>query len=52
MRNKAEHAVQSYAAGVNYLSMEGFENVGVFWTHAKNMPNIFHEHAKNMLYTW
>ena len=29
-KNKAEHAVQSYAAGVNYLSMEGFENVGAY----------------------
>ena len=28
--NKAEHAVQSYAAGVKYLSMEGFENVGTY----------------------
>ena len=28
--NKAEHAVQSYAAEVNYLSMEGFKNVGAY----------------------
>ena len=50
-KNKAEHAVQSYASGVNYLSMEGFENVGVYWAHAKYMPSIFHEHAENILWT-
>ena len=49
--NKAEHAVQSFAAGVKYLSMEGFENVGTYWTHAKYMPSIFHEHAENILWT-
>ena len=30
VNNKAEHAVQSYAAGVNYLSIEGFENIGAY----------------------
>ena len=50
MRNKAEHAVQSYAAGVNYLSKEGFENVGTYWPHAKYMLSIFHEHAENILW--
>ena len=49
IRNKAEHAVQSYAAGVNYLSMKVFENIGAYCPHSRYMPSIFHEHAENIL---
>ena len=53
--NKAEHAVQSYAAGVNYLSMEGSmlmhteHMLKICYTYSMSMQRISYEDAKYML---
>ena len=58
-KNKAEHAVQSYATGVKYLSMEGLkmlvhteQMLDICQAYSMSMQSIFHEHAKYMLLTF